>query len=319
MPRGSRGRLWAFALGAAGCMLLLCLGHQAPGLLGPTDSTDTAIPQPTVPPATRPAPVVDAEPVSTVPPEAAAQPSAAPDGSVDEEPIRLTIVYDNRPADPRLRTAWGFACWIDLGETVVLFDTGGDGATLLENLAALGFDPDEIDIVVLSHAHDDHTGGLQALLDANDQLEVYLPGAFPEYLKARARERAVLVEVDGRLQITEGVWSLGPMGTSPVEQALAIETSQGLVVVTGCAHPGVAAVAGSAREMGRIHLVLGGFHLGDQSAVEIDSVIRQLQLLEVERVAPSHCTGDLAIGMFAEAFGQAYIEAGVGMALQIPR
>jgi hypothetical protein len=43
------------------------------------------------------------------------------------KPITLTIVYDNRLADARLGTAWGFACLIETGAATILFDTGGDG------------------------------------------------------------------------------------------------------------------------------------------------------------------------------------------------
>jgi len=318
-PRSSRARLWAFALGAAACMVVLCLAHHAPGFFGQPASTATAVPQTAVIPPVSTAPVAEVEPTSATQSEPGPQPTATAETTAPEEPIALTVVYDNNPFDPRLHTAWGFACWIEVGGVTVLFDTGGDGATLLGNLAALRYDPGQIDIVVLSHAHDDHTGGLQALLDVNDHLTVYMLSAFPESLKARARERATLVEVDGPLQVTEGVWSLGPMGTSPVEQSLAIQTSQGLIVVTGCAHPGIVEIVRAAGDMGTIHLVLGGFHLGGKSAGEIEAIITQLQDLGVEYLAPCHCTGDEAIRMFAAAFGDAYIQAGAGAVLSVPR
>lgn len=316
IPRASRTRLWAFALGAAACMLVLCLAHHVPDVLGQIPFTSvpgsqTALPTAGTPPEAPPGSTASPEPDLELPEDA--QPA------VSEPSIRLTIVYDNRLADPRLRSACGFACWIELGDTVVLFDTGGDGAILLGNLAALGYNPDEIDIVVLSHAHDDHTGGLQALLDANDHLVVYLPAGFPESLKARGRGRATLVEVEGPLEITSGVRSLGPMGASPVEQSLALQGTQGVIVITGCAHPGIAAIVAAARERGRIHLVLGGFHLVDRSAATIESVIEQLQGLEVGQIAPCHCTGDEAIRMFAAAFGSGFLEVGAGTALEVPR
>jgi 7,8-dihydropterin-6-yl-methyl-4-(beta-D-ribofuranosyl)aminobenzene 5'-phosphate synthase len=318
MPRTSRARLWAFAIGVAACMAVLCLAHQIPGFLGQPAPTAMAVPQPAAVPPTHAAPAA-VEPIPATPSEPNPQPTATPEAAVPDEPITLTIVYDNNPLDKRLKTAWGFACWIDLGELTMLFDTGADGATLLGNLNALGYNPDEIDIVVLSHAHDDHTGGLQALLEVNDHLTVYMLSAFPDSLKARARERANLIEVDTPLQIADGVWSLGPMGTSPVEQSLAIQSGQGVVVVTGCAHPGIVSIVRAAREMGAIHLVLGGFHLGEKSASEIESVIAQLQDLGVERIAPCHCTGDQAIRMFAAGFGASYIPVGAGAMLSVPR
>jgi len=316
MPRASRARLWAFALGAAACMVLLCLAHQTPGFLGQPASTP--VPQTAVIPPVSTAPATEVEPTSAAQPEPGLQPTATLEATAPVEPMALTVVYDNNAFDPRLQTAWGFACWIEVSGVTMLFDTGADGPTLLGNLAALGYDPEEIDIVVLSHAHDDHTGGLQALLAINDHITVYMPVGFPESLKARAREQGNLIEVDAPLQIAERVWSLGPMGTSPVEQSLAIQSSRGLIVVTGCAHPGIAAIVRAARDMDRIHLVLGGFHLGGKSTGEIESVITQLQDLGVEKIAPCHCTGELAIRMLAAAFGDDYIQAGAGTLLSIP-
>lgn len=129
----------------------------------------------------------------------------------------------------------------------MLLDTGADGAILLENMAALGLDPEAVDVVVLSHNHDDRTGGLDHLLEANaaaragggECVTVYVPAGFPARARARARSAgATVVEVDAALEILPGVWSTGPVGSGLVEQALVVETSQGLLVVTGCAHPG---------------------------------------------------------------------------------
>src|SRR5437763_1054896 len=82
----------------------------------------------------------------------------------------------------------GIAYWIQLRRADrhyrILFDTGLTSTILLANLAALGLSPDQIDRVVLSHAHPDHFGGLMGLLAARtEQLEIVVnPDAFiPKY------------------------------------------------------------------------------------------------------------------------------------------
>ncbi|RLI08689.1 MBL fold metallo-hydrolase, partial [Candidatus Bathyarchaeota archaeon] len=153
----------------------------------------------------------------------------------------LVILYDNNPYDPRLETSWGFSCLLTLNETTILFDTGGDGRLLLRNMEKLGVDPREIDIIVLSHIHGDHVGGLDEVLEADGDAVVYLPASFPESFKGWVRDLArEVVEVEGPTVICGCAASTGPMrGGGVDEEALIINTPKGLVVVTGCAHPGV--------------------------------------------------------------------------------
>lgn len=66
------------------------------------------------------------------------------------------------PPSPHLATEHGLSIWIDTGTVRLLFDTGASAA-FLDNARAVGIDPATADHVVLSHGHDDHTGGLAAL------------------------------------------------------------------------------------------------------------------------------------------------------------
>jgi 7,8-dihydropterin-6-yl-methyl-4-(beta-D-ribofuranosyl)aminobenzene 5'-phosphate synthase len=233
--------------------------------------------------------------------------------------MAFTIVYDNNAHDPALRAAWGFACLVETREATMLFDTGGDGPTLLGNMAKLDLDPQAIDIVMLSHAHGDHTGGLSALLDAGARPTVYVPAAFPVSFKGPVRARTDLVEVVGPTEICPGVHSTGQVGSGIVEQALAIETREAVVVVTGCAHPGVVEMVRRAREVtgGEVALVMGGFHLGGASRGQIERVIAGFRRLGVQQVAPCHCAGDRTRRMFAAAFGTNFVPAGVGRVFAI--
>jgi 7,8-dihydropterin-6-yl-methyl-4-(beta-D-ribofuranosyl)aminobenzene 5'-phosphate synthase len=226
--------------------------------------------------------------------------------------ITLTIVYDNNPFDARLKTAWGFACMVETGQATVLFDTGGDGPTLMGNMAALGIDPRRIDAVVLSHIHNDHTGGLDALLAVNDLATVFVPRSFPDEFKIRVSKRAPVIQVREPMTITEDIRTTGEVDGTIVEQALIVQTSKGLVVITGCAHPGIVEMARHAQAYGDVYLVVGGFHLGDKSVQEVETIIADLKRLGVRRVAPCHCTGERAIQQFKVAFGADFIPTGAG-------
>lgn len=237
--------------------------------------------------------------------------------------VTITVVYDNNAYDPRLRTAWGFSCLVELVEgmdkTTILFDTGGDGALLLSNMAILGLDPQTIDIVVLSHIHGDHTGGLVSVLAVSDYPTVYVPRSFPKDFKDQVQAQTELRQVSEPQAIASGVYTTGEMGSGIIEQALVLKTVKGLVGITGCAHPGVVNMVRKAREIGNDdpYLILGGFHLGGASQKKIEGIIADFQELGVQKIAPCHCTGDKAIALFREAYGEDFIENGVGKVLKI--
>lgn len=233
--------------------------------------------------------------------------------------VRITIVYDNHEYAPGMRTGWGLAVLVASGESVVLFDTGADGPTLLANLRALSIDPRVIDAVVLSHAHGDHTGGLDGLLDTGIRPTVYLLRSFPEAFKRQVRSRVPVVEVEAGGNVLDGVSTTGDLDGGIPEQALVVETVRGLVVATGCAHPGVARMVARVRSRRTepVHLVLGGFHLRDSRHGQIQAVISEFRRLGVERVAPCHCSGDQAIEMFAAEYGAGFVRAGAGLVLAI--
>ncbi|MGD8474195.1 MAG: MBL fold metallo-hydrolase [Anaerolineae bacterium] len=255
-------------------------------------------------------------------------PTPAPTSSPSEPPgqVQITIVYDNTAIDSALEAEWGFAAWIDYGDQDILFDTGPSGSALLGNLAHLGLDPKEIDLVVLSHEHGDHTGGLISLLQTGVQPVVYVPAGFPTSFKRLLGERAELVEVEGAVEILPGLHStgelpttLGGQGGALTEQALVIETSEGSVVITGCAHPGIVPIVRAARQVvpGDIAMVMGGFHLMEQPASAVEATADTLREMGVEKVSPTHCTGEGAIAVFADAYGDDYVEGGAGAAYVI--
>ena len=234
------------------------------------------------------------------------------------EEVVVTVVYDNYPLREGLKTAWGFACVIEgLGETI-LFDTGGQGELLLANMAKAGFRPEQIQSVVLSHFHGDHTGGLVDFLKANNKVRVFVPKAFPADFREEVGESgAEVVETEGPCKVCDGARTTGVLKEPLAEQGLCLETAEGLVVVTGCAHPGIARMAEAARRHAKtpVFAVLGGFHMGRASDDQIEAAIRGLEENGVRRVAPSHCSGDKTRKAMEQAFGQEYVRSGLGARL----
>jgi 7,8-dihydropterin-6-yl-methyl-4-(beta-D-ribofuranosyl)aminobenzene 5'-phosphate synthase len=175
--------------------------------------------------------------------------------------MKITIVYDNE-ASRELKSGWGFSCLIET-EGKILFDTGDDGEKLIYNMKHLNVVPETIDKVVISHNHWDHTGGLKKFLELNNNAKVLQPKSFSK-----------------PTEISPGIYSTGALGTFIKEQSLVVNTEKGNLVITGCAHPGLAKIIDKATQLGRIYGVLGGFH--GFSKLE--------KLRGIKIIAPCHCT-----------------------------
>jgi 7,8-dihydropterin-6-yl-methyl-4-(beta-D-ribofuranosyl)aminobenzene 5'-phosphate synthase len=237
------------------------------------------------------------------------------------EEMTLSIVYNNVAYDQSLECSWGMGCVVEYSRTTILFDTGGNGEILLSNMKKMGIDPADIDLVVLSHMHGDHTGGLGEFLEHNPDVTVYLPGSSSGFRQRRVKSTGARIEeVDKAVEIEPGIYSTGTLGRGIKEQALVLESEKGLVMVTGCSHPGVDALARKAVETAEqsIYLITGGFHLGGASKREVTRIIEELRSLGVEKIAPSHCTGKKAMDLFRQSWGEDFIEAGCGARITVP-
>jgi len=240
--------------------------------------------------------------------------------TIQGKDLSLTIVYDNNPHDNRLETRWGFSCYIQGAEKTILFDVGGEGSVLLSNMEKLKIDPKTVNAIVLSHVHYDHIGGLSYFLKKNQNVTVYMPRSLPQSVKDPVRiAGARLADVHKPLRICEDVYSTGELGTFIKEESLIIKTSKGLVVITGCAHPGIVNIVKRAKEMLKsdVYLVLGGFHLCWMSLSKVKRIINGVKKEGVKKVAPCHCSGDLARKQFEKAYGKDFILVGAGKTITI--
>jgi len=109
-------------------------------------------------------------------------PPISPPASAAKLPIlpgaRVTVLVDNLAGDPPLLGEWGAAFLVETDRHRILFDTGG-GQVILGNAKALGVAFRPLDAIVLSHGHDDHTGGLDQVLALSGPVRLFVhPAAF---------------------------------------------------------------------------------------------------------------------------------------------
>jgi len=154
--------------------------------------------------------------------------------------LRFTLLTDLKAAQRGLRTEHGFALWIEAEGRRILFDTGRSGL-LIKNAKRLGIPLEQTDAIVLSHGHDDHAGGLQAVMELAPQAMLYLhPRAcLPRY--AQVGESAPhsvgmpqvywdkILAQPARLRWTSSRFSLFPGAfiTGPIPREIAAEDETG--------------------------------------------------------------------------------------------
>jgi 7,8-dihydropterin-6-yl-methyl-4-(beta-D-ribofuranosyl)aminobenzene 5'-phosphate synthase len=120
-------------------------------------------------------------------------------------------------------------------------------------------------------------------------------------------------------RIAKDIYISGEMGFQIREQALVIDTKKGLVIITGCGHPGIDRMVAMIKEnfQKEVFLVMGGFHTLEANLEEADRIIERFQQMDVKKVAPSHCTGKLTMKMFKDAYQTNFIENGTGKIIEI--
>jgi 7,8-dihydropterin-6-yl-methyl-4-(beta-D-ribofuranosyl)aminobenzene 5'-phosphate synthase len=207
----------------------------------------------------------------------------------------------------------------------ILFDTGNKPKPLLENMRQAGVNISNIKIIVISHDHWDHTGGLWALLKENPKLKVYGCADFSRTFKNKVKaSRAQLIECESFTEIKKDIYTTGSIAGKYMakylpEQSLVLKTCKGLTVLTGCAHPGIVNIIERVRGKikGNIYLAIGGFHLKTSVKKTIVKIIEKFKELKIEKTAPSHCSGERALEMFKEEYGKNFIEIKIGETIKI--
>jgi len=210
--------------------------------------------------------------------------------------VNLTVLVDNNP-DPqgRLTAAWGLSIYVETPNTCFLFDAGCSPEALKVNAEALGLDLSKVDFVVLSHEHWDHIAGLTYVAEVSPNCTVYAPAGMSKSAKNYVVKLGLhLVEVEGTLNIADGIVLLGQLYGPPYEQAVAINVSKlGLVLLVGCSHPGVEAFVeeASSQVKTKVCVVIGGLHLASAEPWKLEAVLQALVDQGVERIYPLHCSG----------------------------
>lgn len=212
--------------------------------------------------------------------------------------LRIEIIYDNTSTREGLKAGWGFSALINAHGKTVLFDTGENGRILLNNMQLLGINPRSITDVFISHAHFDHIGGLAHFLEENKDVTLHAPLSFRGVKSIKA-----VKYYDHPQPLFTGFYTTGEL--DHIEQAMAIETEKGLVLINGCSHPAMEKIISAAASFGSVFGIIGGLHSFSQF-----SLIKNFGI-----ICPTHCTEHIA--EIKALYPKAYISGGAGTVIEI--
>ena len=229
---------------------------------------------------------------------------------------------------------WGFSAMIEVDGERILFDAGSRENTVVQNAKELSINLDNIDNIFLSHNHKDHTGGLITLKKEypNSFKKAHVgEGIFYSRPNAEGDDNYILsnkntlenlgikfISHKNPTQPIPGLWTTGQVprkydeknwsGVSkmidskgnivediiPEDQSLFFDTENGIVLISGCGHAGLANTLDYIQKIipGRpIYKIIGGFHLLKLNNDKLEWTAKKMREAGVNYFVGAHCTG----------------------------
>lgn len=222
--------------------------------------------------------------------------------------MKITILCENavgKKGASNCLAEWGFSAYIQSDKTNILFDTGHTDV-YWKNAVSMGIDLEQSDFVILSHYHWDHIGGLKYHKFNNKKKLITHPDVLNKLPATESNKIINDFEVQTSkttIEFAKNVFYLGEIprandiesgyknDSMPDDSAIAIKTSNGTAIITGCSHSGICNICEYAKKITgqNIYAVLGGFHLFEENKDAVEQTIEYFKKESPKHLYPMHC------------------------------
>ncbi len=239
--------------------------------------------------------------------------------------MKITVLIENLVYRKDLIAEHGLSLHIDTGKTRILFDTGQTEA-FATNASKLGVDLSDVDFLVISHGHYDHTGGIRKFIEINSKAKLILNrrALSPKYKNDTyigIPSNTLIPEdriryIQDLYEIERSAFVIGNIKTAHTsdthftdffeeqdgeivpdlfndELFLCLETDDGIHLISGCSHNGISNILSTAKNhfSKAVISLIGGFHIVDNSQEQIETLSELLNNYEIRDIYTGHCTG----------------------------
>jgi 7,8-dihydropterin-6-yl-methyl-4-(beta-D-ribofuranosyl)aminobenzene 5'-phosphate synthase len=259
--------------------------------------------------------------------------------------VKVTAIIENTSNKPGFYAEHGLSMLIEIiledEITKILMDAGQSTFAFLNNVQRLKIDLTEIDAIVISHGHFDHTGALLDILRKISKKITIIahPNMFDKKYSSHTRlryigvpfskedlqQKGILTLTKTPVKVSQSACTTGEINrisSSPLsnkllvnknemlvkdelfdDQALIVNKKEGFIIIAGCAHSGIINTIYHAQKLANreeVIAIIGGFHLIESSPEVIEETLMVLKTLNLNVVAPCHCSGFLAQKIFSD-------------------
>ena len=256
--------------------------------------------------------------------------------------MRLITVIEDSCGNSDCAYEHGLCIYIETDNHKFLLDTGASCA-FADNLKILGIDICNIDTVVLSHGHYDHSGGILKFIENNDRAKIYMQrNVAGDYyngeryigIDKKILEAPNVCLLDGDYKIDEELFlftgitgrRLWPKSNKTLnkvlqgikvqddfshEQCMVVTQGEKNILLSGCAHNGILNILDKYKSLYNKmpDMVISGFHMMKKSEYEEDEILNieqtAKQLKKMNTIFyTGHCTGQRAYDIMHSIMGK---------------